>query len=66
MPDYKIRIFQLDYFMKKYIPNIYCHFKENEINADIFMSKFFLTIFASFLSFDLLYKVWDIFIVVII
>ncbi len=66
MPDFQIRIFQLDHFMRKFIPNIYEHFKKNEINSDIFMSKMLLTIFSSFLPFETLCKVWDVFLIVIL
>jgi len=64
MPDYQIRTFQLEFLMKKYVPILIEHFNKNEINSDIFMSKFFLTIFSAFLPFEILCKLWDIFLIV--
>lgn len=63
MPDYSIRIYQLNYFIKKYIPSLFYYFKKNSINPDIFFSKWILTIFSSYLPFQTLSRVWDIFLI---
>ena len=39
------------------------HFKKNQINPDIFFSKWILAIFSSYLPFEVLCKVWDVFII---
>ena len=62
MPDYQIRVYQLKSFIKEYFPELAIHFKKNQINPDVFFSKWILTIFSNYLSFDVLYKVWDVFI----
>ena len=62
MPDYSIRVYQLKSFIKEYFPELAVHFKKNQINPDVFFSKWILTIFSNYLSFDVLYKVWDVFI----
>ena len=62
MPDYSIRVYQLNYFIKEYFPDLSLHFKKNQINPDVFFSKWILTIFSNYLPFDVLYKVWDVFI----
>ena len=62
MPDYQIRVYQLNYFIKEYFPELATHFKKNQINPDVFFSKWILTIFSNYLPFDVLYKVWDVFI----
>ena len=62
MPDYSIRVYQLNYYIKEYFPELAVHFKKNQINPDIFFSKWILTIFSNYLPFDVLYKVWDVFI----
>ncbi len=62
MPAYLIKLYQLNYFIKEYFPKMHHHLKTNAINLDIFFSKWILTIFSNFLSFDTLYKVWDLFI----
>jgi len=62
MPDYSIRIYQLNYYIKKHIPALYSHFLKNQINPDLILSKWILTIFSSFLPFNILSKIWDVFI----
>ena len=62
MPDYSIRVYQLNYYIKEYFPGLSLHFKKNQINPDVFFSKWILTIFSNYLPFDVLYKVWDVFI----
>ena len=62
MPDYSIRVYQLNYYIKEYFPELAFHFKKNQINPDVFFSKWILTIFSNYLPFDVLYKVWDVFI----
>ena len=63
MPDYSIRVFQLNYYIKQYYPQLFIHFKKHQINPDIFFSKWILTIFANYLPFHKLYKIWDLFII---
>ena len=62
MPDYSIRVFQLNYYIKLYFPNLFNHFKRNQITPDIIFSKWILTIFANYLPFETCYKIWDLFI----
>ena len=62
MPDYQIRVHQLKSLIKEYFPELANHFKKNQINPDIFFSKWILTIFSNYLPFEVLYKVWDVFI----
>ena len=45
-----------------YFPKLFPHLKKNQINPDIFFSKWILTIFSNFLPFETLYNVWDLFI----
>ena len=62
MPDYLIKLYQLNYFIKEYFPKLLPHLKINQINPDIFFSKWILTIFSNFLPFETLYNVWDLFV----
>ena len=62
MPEYLIKLYQLNYFIKEYFPKMHHHLKTNRINLDIFFSKWILTIFSNFLNFETLYNVWDVFI----
>ena len=62
MPDYLIKLYQLNYLIKENFPKMHHHLKTNRINLDIFFSKWILTIFSNFLDFETLYNIWDIFI----
>ena len=62
VPDYLIKLYQLNYYIKENYPKLLPHLKINQINPDIFFSKWILTIFSNFLPFETLYNVWDIFI----
>ena len=63
VPDYLIKLYQLNYFVKENFPKLFPHLKRNQINPDIFFSKWILTIFSNFLPFETLYNVWDLFII---
>ena len=63
MPDFSIRVFQLKKFIELYFPKLYNHLRRNQINIDLFFSKWLLTIFSNYFPFDVLYKVWDLFII---
>jgi hypothetical protein len=63
MPDYSLRIYQLNQLIKEKIPEMYYHFKRQQINPDIFFSKWILTIFSGYLQFSTLAIVWDIFLI---
>ena len=62
MPDYLIKLYQLNYYIKENYPKLLPHLKKNQISPEIFFSKWILTIFANFLPFEILYNVWDLFI----
>ena len=63
MPDYQIRLYQLNYFLDKYLSPLYQHFSTHQIDLDIFFSKWIITLFASYLPFSTLDKVLDVFLI---
>ena len=63
MPDFLIRVYQLKKFIEFYFPKLANHLKRNQINIDLFFTKWLLTIFSNYFQFDVLYKVWDVFII---
>jgi len=63
MPDYNIRIFQLEFFIKKYLKSLFSHFKKHQINSELIFSKWILTVFSSYLPFTTLSKVYDVFLI---
>ena len=62
-PDYHCRVHQINYYMKKYIPEVYYHFKKKEIPFDIIYSRWILTFFANYLNLDKLDFPWTCFFV---
>ena len=63
MPDFLIRVYQLKKLIEFYFPKLGIHLKRNQINIDIFFSKWLLTIFSNYFPFKVLYRVWDVFII---
>ena len=63
VPEYLIKLYQLNYFINKKFPDLVPHLKRNQINLDIFFGKWILTIFSNFLPFETLYHIWDLFII---
>ena len=62
-PDYQCRVHQINYYLKKYIPEVYYHFKKNDIPFDIIYSRWILTFFANYLNLDKLDFPWTCFFV---
>ena len=62
-PDYGIRVYQLNYFVKKYIPNIYYHFKKYNLSFDMIYSNWLLTLFTNYLTFNQLDFPWTCFLI---
>ena len=60
-PDYGIRVFQINYFVKKYIPTVYYHFKNNNLSFDLIYSRWLLTLFANYLDINRLDFPWTCF-----
>ena len=63
MPDFLIRVYQLKKFIEFYFPKLSNHLRRTQINIDLFFSKWLLTIFSNYFPFDILYQVWDVFII---
>ena len=62
-PDYHCRAHQITYYVKKYIPEVYYHFKKKDIPFDIIYSRWILTFFANYLNLDKLDFPWTCFFV---
>ena len=58
-PDYGIRVYQLNYYVKKYIPSVYYHFKNNNLSFDMIYSRWLLTLFANYLDINRLDFPWS-------
>jgi hypothetical protein len=60
-PDYGIRVYQINYYVKKYIPSVYHHFKNNNLSFDMIYSRWLLTLFANYLEINRLDFPWTCF-----
>ena len=60
-PDYHCRVHQINYYVKKYIPEVYYHFKKKDIPFDIIYSRWILTFFANYLNLEKLDFPWSCF-----
>ena len=62
-PDYAIRVFQMNYYVKKYITEVYTHFKNNNLSFDLLYSDWLLTLFSNYYDIEKLDFPWTCFIV---
>ena len=60
-PDYEIRVFQLNYYVKKYIYEVYNHFKNNNLSFDLLYSNWLLTLFSNYYDIEKLDFPWSCF-----
>ena len=60
-PDYFCRVHQINYYVKKYIPEVYYSFKKKNIPFDIIYSGWILTLFGNYLNIDKLDFPWTCF-----
>ena len=60
-PDYGIRVYQLNYYVKKYIPSVYYHFKKEDLSFDLLYSNWIMTIFANYFNMETLDFAWTCF-----
>ena len=60
-PDYGIRVYQLNYYVKKYIPSVYYHFKNNNLSFDMIYSRWLLTLLSNYLEINRLDFPWTCF-----
>ena len=52
-PDYYyIRVFQLKYYVKKYITEVYNHFNNNNLSFDLLYSNWLMILFSNYYDID--------------
>ncbi len=64
MPDFYLRMYQINIYLKNYLPNIYSHFITNNIPFEMLYSKWILTIFSSYVNYDTLFLFYTLFAIV--
>lgn len=63
VPDLPLREFQMNHYINNLFPDLYTHFRKIGVTSGFFISRWFMTIFSTYLSFDVLVKVWDCFLI---
>lgn len=53
--------FQFDALLRKYIPRVHAHFARENVMPSMYVTKWFVTLFTRDFGFDLVVRVWDIF-----
>lgn len=61
VPDLSLREHQMDHYLYTIIPDLYFHFRKVGITNGFFISRWFMTLFSTYLPFDILVRVWDCF-----
>ena len=61
VPDLHKRQFQFAYYTKVYLPDLFAHFKRIGVTTGVFVDKWCMGLFSSFLPVDTLFRVWDVF-----
>ena len=62
-PDYNTRVFQLNYYVKKYLPQVFHHFKNINLSFDLIYSGWLLTLFSNYYDIEQLDFPWTCFII---
>jgi hypothetical protein len=60
-PDYYCRVHQINYYVKKYIPEVYYSFRKKKIPFDIIYSGWILTMFGNYININNLDFPWTCF-----
>lgn len=61
VPDLPLREHQMQHFIKSYLPDLHLHLRKAGIGSELFLSKWIMTVYASYLPLDTLLHVWDCF-----
>ena len=61
MPDYTIRVYQVNYYIKLHLPDLYAYLKLNNLPIDIVLQKWIMTLFANYLDLEKLLIVFHFF-----
>lgn len=61
VPDLLKRHFQFGYYLRQHLPDLSAHFKRIGVTSGIFVDKWCMGLFSSYLPSDTLLKAWDVF-----
>ena len=61
VPDLSLREYQMDHYLNTIVPDLYFHFRKVGITNGFFISRWFMTLFSTYLPLPVLMRVWDCF-----
>lgn len=61
VPDLALREFQLNHYFQCILPDLYTHFRKQGVTNAFFISRWFMTLFSTYLPIDCILPVWDCF-----
>lgn len=59
LPDLLLREYQFNVYFKRLLPDLFTHFKNEDVTTGFFMSRWYLTIFSIYLPFEICIYIWD-------
>ena len=57
VPDLSLREYQMDYYLNTIVPDLYSHFRKVGITNGFFISRWFMTLFSTYLPLSTLIKI---------
>lgn len=63
MPDYTIRVYQINYYIKLHLPDLFYYFKNNDLSFDLIYQKWIMTLFSNYLPIKKLVILWHFFLI---
>lgn len=61
VPDLALREFQLNHYFHSLLPELYTHFRKQGVTNAFFISRWFMTLFSTYLPIDCILPIWDLF-----
>jgi hypothetical protein len=61
VPDLALREYQLNHYFQNILPDLYSHFRKLGVTNAFFISRWFMTLFSTYLSIDEILPIWDCF-----
>ena len=61
VPDLALREYQMNHYMRNLLPDLYSHFRKVGVTNGFFISRWFITLFSTYIELDSLLRIWDCF-----
>ena len=61
VPDLALREYQLNHYFQTILPDLYTHFRKLGVTNGFFISRWFMTLFSTYLPLEVFLPIWDCF-----